>query len=195
MNENIVKIRSYSSSGIQSILRQFPKILNSTWTKLLPFNLYTKEFINFISTNNFLTITSPTEGQKFKNNFAVTFKMLYSQPSLAWLLLFDESPKVRASVCKIIITIIDGIKVDNLLINIDGEKLDRSKLDPYKSIMHQVYQCLKNLNMNLLAALMVESDQFVLNQILKVSIKLFSDSYSLLINSKGLGRCYWTQFF
>lgn len=64
--------------------------------------------------------------------------------------------------------IIDGIKVENMLMNIDGEKLDRSKLDPYKSVMHQAYQCLKNLNMNLIVALMTESDQFVYNQILKV---------------------------
>ena len=160
--------------SIQYIFKNYSKILQNHWNKVLPFNIFNKEFIKYIQKNQELQIilasnsTDSIHLSKIKDKILLENKINFSIPSLLYLLIFDDNTKIKSSICKTIITILDGVQADKLLITMDGEKLEKIKLDPYKSLSHQLYQIIKNLNLTILFALYLESNQSVFNQLLRV---------------------------
>lgn len=111
------------------------------------------------------------EKKKQKMMVLLEIKNEFNQPSLLYMLLFEESSKVRLSICKTISAILDGYHNDKLLLTIDGEKLEKTKIDPFKSISHQIYQIFKNLSIGVLIALLIESDEIFANHVLRVKLK------------------------
>ena len=111
---------------------------------------------------------SIVDKKRAKNMQLMEFKNDFNEPNLLYLLLFEESSKIRLSVCKAIAAILDGYHNDKLLLTIDGEKLEKSKIDPYKSISHQLYQVFKNLSLTIVVGILVEYDEGFLNHLLRV---------------------------
>lgn len=97
-------------------------------------------------------------------------KQEFNDPNLLYLLLFEDSNKIRLSVCKAISALLDGYHNDKLLLTIDGEKLEKSKIDPYSSKSHEFYQFFKNLSLGILISLQVEIDESFVNHLLRVII-------------------------
>lgn len=79
---------------------------------------------------------SMSELKKKRQMQLIELKSDFNEPSLLYLLIFEDSSKIRLSVSKAICSILDGYHNDKILLTIDGEKLEKTKIDPFKSISH-----------------------------------------------------------
>jgi len=83
--------------------------------------------------------------------------------------LFEDSSKIRVSVCKALSAILDGYHNERILLTIDGERLEKQKIDPYKSISHQIYQIFKNITLSITVGLFLEHDEAFVNHLLRLA--------------------------
>jgi hypothetical protein len=57
---------------------------------------------------------------------------------------------------------------------LDGEKLEKAKIEPYRSISHQIYQTFKNLTTVIVIAILLETDENFVGHLLRLTISLLS---------------------
>jgi len=187
-DETCAKIRNNSAGCLSNICRQNPKMIPQYFSTLLPCKVLRKEVNKFIENSEKPLILDPEflEKRKRKTTYLYEFRNDFNEPTLLHLLLFEENNKVKISICKAISAILDGYQGDKLLLTIDGnpflifffvhsigEKLEKTKIEPYKSISHQIYQIFKNLTLAVTISILLETEETTLNHLLRVIFFLF----------------------
>jgi len=176
-DETCAKIRNYSAVCLANIFRHNNKIISQYFSTLLPCKVLRKDVSKFIETFEKPLVLWNLDLPE-KRNKRVThifdFRNDFNEPTLLNLLLFEANSKVKLSVCKTLAAILDGYQGDKLLLTIDGAKLEKTKIDPYKSISHQIYQNFKNLSFAVCIAIMLETDETVLNHLIRLASTILS---------------------
>jgi hypothetical protein len=171
------KVRNYCATCLAGVLKQDSKLVSQHISTLLPCKILSQETLKILESIREPLVLSHLSSQDKRNrkeSHQIQLSNDFNEPNLLYLLLFDENNKVRLSVCKVVSVILESYQNDRLLLALDGEKLEKTKIEPYRLIHHQIYQTFKNLTTVIVIAILIENDENFVSHLLRLAVTLLS---------------------